>query len=286
MDLNESIFFDQYYAYPSSISVYDHRLFYHDHNDLNTIHIYDLKTKQEETIKPELGNMLLVNSKPYFYPSELLVFDGGNKLYTTAHDFSVEEPLSERSALWIDLNDSSVHFLEKTPSSGFYASAAGNTLVYSDEDDLNVISFADGKSMQIPSSQKAISFFFYENRLYVVNPDSSLVIYENGQEIRKVSLESNLDISMCPNKLVRFEVHGRELFVYIDTMLFVINLDSDSARTLYDFQENVLGYCNDSFVVFGYDGRKNDSLIYLGEYKRYSLDELIERAHRQLAEFK
>ena len=286
LDLNESIFFDQYYAYPSSISVYDHRLFYHDHNDLNTIHIYDLKTKQEKMIKPELGNMLLVNSKPYLYPSELLVFDGGNKLYTTAHDFSVEEPLSERSALWIDLTDSSVHFLEKTPSSGFYASAAGNTLVYSDEDDLNVISTTEGKSMQIPSSQKAISFFCYENRLYVVNPDSSLVIYENGQEIRKVSLESNLDISMCPNKLVRFEVHGRELFVYIDTMLFVINLDSDSTRTLYDFQENVLGYCNDSFVVFGYDGRKNDSLIYLGEYKRYSLDELIERAHRQLAEFK
>ena len=285
LSLNESIFFDQYYAYPSSISVFDHKLFYHDLDDLNTIHIYDLKTNKEKTIKPDLGNNLLVNNKSYYYPSELLVFDNGNKIYTTTHDFSVAEPLNERSALWIDLNDSSVHYLDEAASSGFYASATDDVLVYSDEANLNIVNTINGNTVQIPCSQKALSFFYYENRLYVVNPDSSLLIYENGKEIRKVTLESNLDISMCPNKLVNFEVHGRELFVYIDTMLFIVNLDSDSSKTLYDFQENVLGYYNDNFVVFGYDGRKNDSLIYLGEYKRYTLDELIERAHKQLEEF-
>lgn len=285
LNLNESIFFDQYYAYPASISVYDHKLFYHDLSDLNTIHIYDLKRKQERTVEIDLGDLLLVNNRPYFYPSELLVFDNGNKIYTTAHDFSVEDPLTKRSALWIDLNDASVHLLDESPSSGFYASATGDMLVYSDENNLNIVDTSGGKNDQIPCSQKAIAFFYYENRVYVVNPDSSLLVYENGRQIRNVALESNLDISMCPNKLVRFEVHGRELFIYVDTLLFIVNLDSDSAKTVYDFQENVLGYYNDNFVVFGYDGKKNDSLFYIGEYKRYTLNELIERANKQMEGF-
>ena len=285
LNLDEAIFFDQYYTYPSSISAYDHKLFYHDVNDLNTIHIRDLKTGDESTVKIDIGSRLLVNSKSYFYPSELLVFDNGNKIYTTAHDFSSDEPFLAKSAVWIDLRDSSVHFLDEAPSSGFYAFAQDDTLIYADENNINIVNTAEDKTLSIPSPQKAISFFYHENRLYVLNPDSSLVVYEKGEEIRRVILESNIDISMCPNKLVRFEVHDRELFIYIDTILFIVNLDSDSSKTLFDYQENVLGYRNDNFVVFGYDGRKNDSMIYLGEYKRYTLNELIERAHKQLEEF-
>ena len=286
LNINEAIFFDQFYAYPSAIVACDHRLYYHDFYDLNTIHIYDLERKEERTVKPDLENLVLVNNNnSYFYPSELLVFDQGNKIYTTAHDASAADPLSERYALYIDLSDSSVHCLDKVPSTGFYAYGKDNILVYSDENDLNIVDTIKNSTIEIPSPQKAISFFYYENRLYTVNPDNTLVIYEKGEPVRTVVLESNVDISMCPNKLVRFEVYDRELFIYIDTMLFIVNLDSDSARTLYDYQENVLGYFNDHFIVFGYDGRKNDSLIYLGEYKRYSLDELIERAHRQLEEF-
>ena len=286
LNINEAIFFDQFYAYPSAIVSYDHKLYYHDFFDLNTIHIYDLKSKEERTVKPDLGNMFLVNNNnSYFYPSELQIFDNGNKIYATAHDFSTDKPLSHRFALYIDLNDSSVHYLDKVPSAGFYSYGRDDILVYSDDNAVNIVDTDKNNLIEIPSPQKAISYFHYENRLYMVNPDSTLVIYEEGKPIRKIVLESNIDISMCPNKLVRFEVHDRELFVYIDTMLFIVNLDSDSERTLYDYQENVLGYIDDCFIVFGYDGRKNDSLIYLGEYKRYSLSELIERANRQLEEF-
>ncbi|MBO7676237.1 MAG: hypothetical protein J6S49_01795, partial [Erysipelotrichaceae bacterium] len=285
LELYESIFYDGFYAYPSAVSVYDHTLYYHDINSLNTIHIYDLKDGQERSIKVDLGSWLLVNNNNYFYPSELLVFDNGNKIYTVAHDFSKDEPLSYRKGLWIDVNDSSVHVLEDIPSSGFYAYGKDDILVYSDENNINIIDTAKDSTTKIPASQKALAFYYHENRLYVLNPDSTLEIYEHNRQIRKVILEGN-DISFCPNKLVRFEVHDKELFIYVDTLLYIVNLDSDSSRTLYDFQENVLGAHGDDFVVYAYDGRKKDFMFYLGEYKRYTLDEMIERAYRQLEEFK
>ena len=128
-----------------------------------------------------------------------------------------------------------------------------------------------------------MAFTSHQGKIYCVYPDGTLKIYQGENELRSIELSDKGDF-YSSKKMIRFEFIDQELFLYNDEVLYVIDLDSDSSRPLLEVNGNMLDYYKDKneFLVYAYELKKLDLTYALASYKRYSIEELIERANEQL----
>ena len=145
--------------------------------------------------------------------------------------------------------------------------------------------------MTIPySGEKAKSFSWYAGQLYCAFPDGSLVIYENGEEIRRVPLSFDLSLDVITGKEFRYEFTPTRLYLYCNGNMNVVSLDSDSNTAVY-YASSVLGRLEDRQELIAYSlnpekvYQNGEMNLYLGAFREYSVDELIERARQQLEHY-
>ena len=285
LERSETIFTDHYYKYPSSIVCVDHKLYYHDFNNTNTIYTYDLKTNTKNEYKLDLGVYILFNNNNnYYYPSELYVLDD-NKIATVAYDFTNSNSIDNKKILLLNLNDGSVDIFDDKPGTSFIVGGSKDILVYSSEQQINICNLKNNSIKTISyTSEKASALYYENNILYVLYPNNELVIYKDEKEIRRIVL-SDIDYYSSFNKLLRFELIDNELFIYSDTALNVINLDSDDTTPLLSIDGSVLTYMNNKFIVYGYNASNKNIKYNLAKFNRYTDQELIDRAYNQLEKF-
>ena len=159
--------------------------------------------------------------------------------------------------------------------------------MYSSEDSLNICSTDGTLLSEIPyTGEQVTSFAYHDGKLYCVYPDDSLRIYKDSEEIRSVTLSSP-ETTYVSAKMFRFEFYDDELFVYNDTLLNIISLDSDSLKALTGIEQNVMNYLPQQrkFIVYAYGDDKLDMNFRLAMFERYTIEELIERANRQLENY-
>ena len=281
----ESIYLDNNYAENSSFVVKDHKLYMHDLNKPNTIRIYDLISKEEKSVEADLKTSFMVNTKGYFYPSELLVSPEGNKIFSVAHDF---ENGYEFNAYLIDTENSETNKLTIAPGEGFCGDMSDDKLFYSSSDAIVVSDLKGSVLYQIPyTGQRAVNMKYHNGLLYVIYPQGELIVYKDDRQIRTISL-SGEDLSKLDHKQFKMIFTEKEILVIEEDCLDVISLDSDSSSPLFQIPRNALTYFEDQdkYLLYSYDPKKIDTYYRLATYKRQPIDSLIQRAQIQLEEYK
>ena len=276
----EKIDINYNYVYPSALICKDHVLYYHDYEQPNLIRILDLQTGEtkEADIDPDGRVMIMLDGKMVL-PSELLLDEENGYLLTSALGKG-----ADRCGVLIDLNSNETIILEEDSEDDFLASIGDNMAIISNSYSIDVYNYQGELQYRIPyTSEKAMAFTSHQGKIYCVYPDGTLKIYQGENEVRSIELSDKGDF-YSSKKMIRFEFIDQELFLYNDEVLYVIDLDSDSSRPLLEVNGNVLDYYKDKneFLVYAYELKKLDLTYALASYKRYSIEELIERANEQL----
>ena len=145
--------------------------------------------------------------------------------------------------------------------------------------------------MKIPySGEKAKSFAWYAGRLFCAYPDGNLVIYENGEEIRRVPLSFDMSMDVMTGKDFRYEFTPTRLYLYFNGYMNAVSLNSDSDTAVY-YASSVLERLEDRRELIAYSlipekvYQSGEMNRYLGSFREYSIEELIAMARRQQEAF-
>ena len=285
---SEMIYVDNFYLAPSSFICQNHVLYYHDLDNPDLIYIYDLVSGEQKTFTADLGPIFMVNHNgSYYYPAEMVVSADGRYIFSCGYSFAKDNSEKSRKAILLDLESGSSTIFERDMAEGFVAALGDGKVMYSSEDSLNICSTDGTLLSEIPyTGEQVTSFAYHDGKLYCVYPDDSLRIYKDSEEIRSVTLSSP-ETTYVSAKMFRFEFYDDELFVYNDTLLNIISLDSDSLKALTGIEQNVMNYLPQQrkFIVYAYGDDKLDMNFRLAMFERYTIEELIERANRQLENY-
>ena len=276
---SESVFMDNYFSGDTFMAVNNHKLYINDLSEGNRIYVYDLLKKEINYVQFNLVSDVAVESESPYAPSGIIVSDDGNIILTKTYNF---EDYSSHYVL-MNMQNESVIYFDVVPGEDFCASMNEGQIIISGEDNIYVFDYEGNMMYSIPyTSSRALSFSYYKNRLYCVYPEGILEVYENGESIRKVNIG---DLSYYTAKSIRYEFKNNKLYLYAGHSLRTINMYADTSTPIYTTPGGVLGYFKGEILMFAHDVNKGDVYYYLGSFKEYTVDELIQEANDQLSHF-
>ena len=287
----EAMYLDYFYTGPAPVAVWEDRVFYHDAEECNKLRIYSLSdgNTEELDLTQTLGGKrrLLYESSGFSVPAPLSVSPDGKTLFTACTD--TEE--NGCSAVLIRLEDGHVTILPGTPDDLSSVAFTENGVIYAGMRKIWFCSF-DGElqNMISFSGDTPVSFAWHRGRLYCVFPDSTLRIYENGDVIRSIPLSFELSFDVMNGKAFRYEFSDTRLYLYCGGAMNTVMLNSEGETAVY-YAGSVLAHLEDrqELLVYSLDREKlekdGDRNLYLGYFREYSVDELIERARQQLEHY-
>ena len=286
----EAISLDRYYAAPSPVSVQGDLLAVHDRENYNRIVLFSLSDRavRELDVDEAMGDCVLIcEENSVLLPSPLTLSPDGKRIFAACTD----PRDASRHAVLINTEDGTVTFLPGAPDDLSLAAFAEDSVIFSGEKEIFVCGFDGERNMSIPySGEKAKSFSWHEGKLFCTFPDGSLVIYENGEEIRRVPLSFDLSLDVITGKEFRYEFTPTRLYLYCNGNMNVVSLDSDSNTAVY-YASSVLGRLEDRQELIAYSlipekvYQNGEMHLYLGSFREYSVDALIERAREQLEHY-
>ena len=271
LDRAESVFLDAFYEGFSSMCLNDHLLYLHDETDSGRISVIDLDTYEVSSV--DTGRQLLMNG----LASPILLSGDGKKLLT----------YSDEEVLLIDLPAKEAIVLSRNDSTRALADI-DDVLVYASSDHLNVSSLSGEPLYQIDHhDHDVVSFKAHEGRIYCIGDDHVLRIYGDGKLLRSVKL-SFADPAFSEYSLFHYVFAGERLCLFNDTAMEVISLSSDSSMPLYFIEDSVLAFDTDDRKIFlySYDPSKRDGLYYPALFREYDRASLLEKAKREVADFR
>ena len=284
----EAMYLDYFYTGPAPVAVWEDRVFFHDAENSNKLRISNLAdgSMEELDLTPMLGERqnLLYESSGFPVPSPLSISPDGKTLFTACTDTTE----NSRTAMLIRLEDGHVTLLPGTPDDLSSVAFTEDGVIYAGMRKLWFCSL-NGELQETVSftGDTPVSFARHRGRLYCVFPDSSLRIYENGEVIRSIPLSFELSFDAMNGKAFRYEFSDTRLYLYCGGELNTVMLDSDGETAVY-YAGSVLAHLEDrrELVVFSLDRERleknGDMNYYLGFFREYNVDELIERARAQL----
>ena len=286
----EAIYLDRYYAAPSPVAVQGEMLAAHDRDAYNRIVLFRLTDGEmrELDVDEAMGDCVLIcEENSVLLPSPLTLSPDGKRIFAACTD----PRDASRHAVLISTEDGTVTFLPGAPDDLSLVAFTEDGVVFSGTKEICICSFNGELKMTIPySGEKAKSFSWYAGRLFCAFPDGSLVIYENGEEIRRVPLSFDMNLDVMTGKDFRYEFTPTRLYLYFNGNMNAVSLNSDSDTAVY-YASSVLDRLADRQELIVYSlipekvYRSGEMNRYLGSFREYSIDELITRARLQQEAF-
>ena len=286
----EAIYLDRSYAAPSPVAVQGKLLAAHDRENYNRIVLFRLDdgTVRELDVDEAMGDCVLIcEENAVLLPSPLSLSPDGKRIFAACTD----PRDASRCAVLIGTEDGTVTFLPGAPTDLSLTAFTEDGVIFSESDGISAFGVHGERRWKIPySGEEARSFAWFENRLYCVFPDRSLVIYEDGKELRRVPLSFDLSLDVITGKEFRYEFTPSRLYLYCNGNMNVVTLDSDSDTAVY-YASSVLGRVEDRQELITYSlipekiYQSGEMKLYPGYFREYSVSELIERAREQLERY-
>ncbi len=293
------LLFSQYTGL-SDIALSGTKLYSHDEDADGSpaIHITDIATGQERIVRPyaqdELkeefppGTLRLRYSRNGFLPSPLAPSGDGKSLYTILHN---AETGRQYHAV-IDLSEENAGKITVLPGGVVSGSRIADwspdgRLAYVTEEEIRVTGGAENSFTLAFPGLSPIALHFHEKELLVVYPDGMLQRLDAGGEILSVTQLSLQDAEYFGTESFSFTDTGDEVFIQYGGMMDVINMREYGAYPNACVPGSCEAYLEkqDAFVVCGADPSGDagaGSLHCIARFKRYSVQELVDRAKRQL----
>ncbi len=287
----EALYLDYFYSGPAPAAIRNDSVFLHDKEECNRIWVYSLSDDSGKALDlmETLGEdrMLLYETNGFVVPSPIAASSDGKTVFTAC----MNTENGSRSALLIRPEDGNVIFLPGTPDDLSSVVFTEDGVLYAGVKKLWFCSL-DGELRDTVdfTGDNPVSFAWNRGRLYCVFPDGSLTIYENGEAIRSVPLSFDLSMDIISGKAFRYEFTDTRLYLYCGGVLNTVMLDSEGETAVY-YAKSVLTHLDDrrELLVFGQNREKletnGDPLCYLGYFREYTVEELIERVRSQLETF-
>ena len=243
-----------------SVSMKGSKILYHHVEDTPILTILDVESGEKKDYELS-GDMTIINNEPRYFTEEGAVYLTGD---------------GDRI---LDTSDGTVYAV--AAPEGF-----GAVTRYSDNCLNGVFAVSDGQSINLIDKKgnvkttikcpgtEPLGMIFDNNELYVLYTDGALCRYssEGGELVKKI------DASVYPNSteeaLFEFDHEKSLLFVRTKEIMSVIDLDNGiELAHIYP----CLGYNKktDSFITMDEESNEGKRV---GCYKRYTVDELIEKA--------
>ena len=284
---SDAMYLERYYAAPSPAAVQGKLMAVHDRQNYNRIVLFRLDdgTVRELDVDEAMGDCVLIcEQNAVLLPSPLSLSPDGKRIFAACTD----PRDAGRHAVLIRTEDGAVTFLPGAPADLSLAAFTENGVIFPEADGISAYGDDGERQWKIPySGEEARSFAWFENRLYCVFPDGSLVIYEDGKELRRVPLSFDLSLDVITGKEFRYEFTPSRLYLYCNGHMNAVTLDSDSDTAVY-YASSVLGRLEDRQELVSYSlipekiHQSGEMNLYLGCFREYSVGELIDRARGQL----
>lgn len=286
----EAIYLDRYYAAPSPVSVQGELLAAHDRDGYHRIVLFRLTDGEmwELDVDEAMGDCVLIcEENSVLVPSPLTLSPDGKRIFAACTD----PRDASRHAVLISTEDGAVTFLPGAPDDLSLVAFTEDGVIFSGTKEIVACGFNGELIMKIPySGEKAKSFAWYAGRLFCAYPDGSLVIYENGEEIRRVPLSFDMSMDVMTGKDFRYEFTPTRLYLYFNGYMNAVSLNSDSDTAVY-YASSVLERLEDRGELIAYSlipekvYQSGEMNRYLGSFREYSIEELIAMARRQQEAF-
>ena len=286
----EAIYLDRYYAAPSPVSVQGEMLAAHDRDAYHRIVLFRLTDGEmrELDVDEAMGDCVLIcEENSVLVPSPLTLSPDGKRIFAACTD----PRDASRHAVLISTEDGTVTFLPGAPDDLSLVAFTEDGVIFSGTKEIVVCGFNGDLIMKIPySGEKAKSFAWYAGRLFCAYPGGNLVIYENGEEIRRVPLSFDMSMDVMTGKDFRYEFTPTRLYLYFNGYMNAVSLNSDSDTAVY-YASSVLERLEDRRELIAYSlipekvYQSGEMNRYLGSFREYSIEELIAMARRQQEAF-
>ena len=286
----EAIYLDRYYAAPSPVTVQGEMLAAHDRDAYNRIVLFRLSDGEmrELDLDEAMGDCVLIcDENSVLLPSPLTLSPDGKWVFAACTD----PRDASRYAVLISTEDGTVTFLPGAPGDLSLVAFTEDGVIFSGTKEIFACSFNGELNMTIPySGEKAKSFSWYAGQLFCTFPDGSLVVYENGKEVRRVPLSFDMSMDVMTGKDFRYEFTPTRLYLYFNGNMNAVSLKSDSDTAVY-YASSVLERLADRRELIAYSlipekvYQSGEMNRYLGSFREYSIEELIARARLQQEAF-
>ena len=272
------------------MSVQGEMLAAHDRDAYHRIVLFRLTDGEmrELDVDEAMGDCVLIcEENSVLVPSPLTLSPDGKRIFAACTD----PRDASRHAVLISTEDGTVTFLPGAPDDLSLVAFTEDGVIFSGTKEIVVCGFNGDLIMKIPySGEKAKSFAWYAGRLFCAYPGGNLVIYENGEEIRRVPLSFDMSMDVMTGKDFRYEFTPTRLYLYFNGYMNAVSLNSDSDTAVY-YASSVLERLEDRRELIAYSlipekvYQSGEMNRYLGSFREYSIEELIAMARRQQEAF-
>lgn len=260
----EAIFLTSVYQGLSSIYVANERIYFYEQGRLVMADLKEGSFKEfslQETSLASQTKILLSQDEKMVYISS----DSGVRICSL--ETGEEKILTEDSGGRMDLKE---------------------VFIYMSGEKVNIASLSGELLYEIdPENDSILSFCYHKGLLYCICSDHTLKIYREKQMIREIKL-SFRDSAYLLASDFRYFFTDKRLYLYNNTGMEVISLDSDSMMPLYFVDDSVLAYMEEKGGLYlcCQDPVKRDGLYYLGFIREYDTVSLRKKAEQEIENYR